>query len=193
MHRKHLGRVRHAKRPDVNGPIHVTIKLRPGLPSMRTPRAYRLGNEREGFRLVHYCVLSNHLHLFVNADHRRNLSRGMNGLGIRIAKTLNRHWRRKGPVFFGRYHSRVIEATVHQIKKVLRYVLQNARRHGLPLPSGEADPYSSARWFRWFQKDGMNRPLRSPPVATPLCIATDVCLLHGLDIDDLPGRRYGFD
>jgi hypothetical protein len=39
MQRKHRGRVRHAKRPEVNGPVHVTIKMKPGLPSMRTPRA----------------------------------------------------------------------------------------------------------------------------------------------------------
>jgi putative transposase len=153
-------------------------------------RAFRLGNEREGFRLVHYCVLSNHLHLFVDADHKRNLSRGMHGLGIRIARGLNRHWRRKGAVFFGRYHARVIEGTVHKIRRVLRYVLQNARKHGLPIPRGEADPYSSARWFNWFQREGMRRPLRSPPVATPLCIATDVCLVRGLDLADLPGSHF---
>ena len=85
----------------------------------------------------------------------------MQGLTVRIARALNKHWHRAGTVF-DRYHLRVIEKTVHQIKKVLRYVLQNARKHGVSLPTGEADPYSSARWFNWWQRAEMRRPLRSP-------------------------------
>ena len=201
MRRRHIRRIRHAARPDVrNGPVHVTMRIRAGLPNMRTPRAYRVlerafrkGNEREGFRLVHYAVLSNHLHLLVNAEDKRSLAKGMQGLAVRIARALNKHWRRKGTVFFDRYHSRVIKQTVYQIKKVLRYVLQNARKHGLSLPKGEADPYSSARWFRWDQSREMKRPLRSPPVARPLCFSTDVSLMHGLDINDLPGPRVHLD
>lgn len=196
MQRSYGHRIRHAKRSDVNGPVHVTLKLRTGLPSLRTPRAYRVlerafrrGNERQGFRLVHYSVLSNHLHLFVDVRHKQDLARGMQGLAIRIARGLNRHWRRKGTVFFDRYHARVIEPTVRQIKRALRYVLQNARRHGLYVPKGEADPFSSARWFSWFQRGDMRRPLRSPPVVGSRCPATDVCLMQGLDIGDLPGRR----
>lgn len=202
MRRKHIiRRIRHGTRPDVrNGPVHVTMRIRAGLPNMRTPRAYRVlerafrrGNEREGFRLVHYAVLSNHLHLFVNAADKVSLAKGMQGLAVRIARALNKHWRRKGTVFFDRYHSRVIKPTVHQIKKVLRYVLQNARKHGISLPAGEANPYSSARWFRWWQGRKMKRPLRSPPGAEPLCISTYHSLAHGLDIDDLPGPRVHFD
>lgn len=196
MRRKHIRRIRHGTRPDVrNGPVHVTMRIRAGLPNMRTPRAYRVlerafrrGNEREGFRLVHYTVLSNHLHLFVEAEDKKSLAKGMQGLAVRIARALNKHWHRAGTVFFDRYHMRVIEHTVYQIKKVLRYVLQNARKHGVSLPKGEADPYSSARWFRWWQRD-MKRPLRSPPVAETQSIATSICHVHGLDIDDLPGPR----
>ena len=103
---------------------------------------------------------------------------------------MNKHWHRKGSVFGDRYFVRVLERRMSQIRKVLRYVLQNARKHGVQqIPAGEADPYSSARWFKWHQQDRMKRPLRSPPVALSGCMTTDVCLLHGLDINDLPGRR----
>jgi len=201
MRRKHIGRIRHGRRPDVNGAVHVTIRIRAGLPNMRTPRAYRVlerafrrGKEREGFRLVQYAVLSNHMHLFVDADDKWSLAKGMQGLKVRIARALNRHWHRGGTLFFDRYHARVIEPTMRQIKKVLRYVLQNARKHGVSVPRGEADPYSSARWFSWWQRGEMKRPLRSPPVALPTrCITTAFALVHGLDIDDLPGPRFQLD
>lgn len=197
MGHQHIRRIRHGKRPDVNGPVHVTVRIRAGLPNMRTPRAYRAlervfrkGKEREGFRLVQYAVLANHMHLFVDADDKRSLAKGMQGLKVRIARALNKHWHRKGTLFFDRYHSRVIKQSLHEIKKVLRYVLQNARKHGVSVPEGEADPYSSAPWFNWWQKREMRRPLRSPPVVGPSrCITTVFAHQHGLDIDDLPGPR----
>src|SRR5687767_3484454 len=44
-------------------PVHVTMKVRAGLPSLRRPREFALlrgaiaaGCERRGFRLVHYSV-----------------------------------------------------------------------------------------------------------------------------------------
>ena len=134
------------------------------------------------------------MHLFVDADDKRSLARGMQGLKVRIARALNRHWHRRGTLFFDRYHARVIEPTMRQIKKVLRYVLQNARKHGVSVPRGEADPFSSARWFSWWQRGEMKRPLRSPPVALPTrCITTAFALVHGLDLDDLPGPRFHLD
>ena len=198
---KHIRRVRHAKRPEVqNGAVHVTMRLCAGLPSMRRPRTYRVlerafrqGNERKGFSLVHYSVQSNHLHMLVNAENKACLGKAMQGLAVRIARALNKLWKRKGTVFFDRYHSRVITPTVYQVKKVLRYVLQNARKHGVSLPRGEPDPFSSARWFNWWQWPGRSRPRRSPPIAEPLCWNTSISLVHGLDLDDLPGPRFHAD
>ncbi|HZX94053.1 MAG TPA: hypothetical protein VFE90_06025, partial [Myxococcales bacterium] len=41
---------------------------------------------RSGLRVIDFTVLGNHLHLLVEADSSRALSRGMQGLCIRIAK-----------------------------------------------------------------------------------------------------------
>ena len=96
MGQKHMRRIRHAPRPDVSGPVHVTVRLLAGLPNMRTPRAYRRlerafrkGKEKSAFRLVHYAVLSNHMHLFVDVDDKRSLSKGMQALKVRLARALN--------------------------------------------------------------------------------------------------------
>jgi hypothetical protein len=67
-------------------PVHVTLRTREGLPSLRRDvtrrtleRAFAAGKERFGFRLIHYSIQSNHLHLIVEATDRRTLARGMQG------------------------------------------------------------------------------------------------------------------
>ena len=88
----------HARRRELESrfPVHVTVKLRQGLGSLRHAAAYEMlrlafveGCERRGFRLVHYSVLSNHIHLLVEAEDRPSLSRGLQGLLVRIARGLN--------------------------------------------------------------------------------------------------------
>ena len=132
--------------------MHVTLRLAEGLPSLRRGREYRAvvrafegGREGEGFRLVHYSVQTNHLHLIVEGEGRAALSRGLKGLSIRVAKALNRAWRRRGRVFGDRFHEHVLK-TPREVRNALRYVLENARRHGARLRD-RFDPFSSARWF----------------------------------------------
>ena len=59
-------------------PCHVTLRLRPGLPSLRTRRflselrpSLRKACERRAFRVIHYSVQTNHLHLLVERRARR--------------------------------------------------------------------------------------------------------------------------
>ena len=106
-------------------PVHVVLRIGEGLPSLRSKRPYRVlrrafarGCDRFGFRLNHYSVQGNHLHLIVEAKDRRALSRGMNGLTIRIAKGLNRLWGRKGRVFADRYFDRILRTPL-EVKRAL--------------------------------------------------------------------------
>ena len=71
-------------------------------------RAFWGGADRFGFKLVHYSVQGNHLHLLVEARDERALSRGMNGLGVRVARGLNRVMRRHGRVLADRYHAHIL-------------------------------------------------------------------------------------
>ena len=52
----------------------------------------------------------------------------MQGLAIRIAKTLNRLFNRDGRVWADRYHSHVLR-TRREVANALRYVLGNFARH----------------------------------------------------------------
>ena len=138
-------------------PVHVTVRLREGLPRLRKARTYRMlrakflaGCRREGFRLVEYSVQNNHVHLLVEAKDRSALSRGVQGLLIRVARGLNKLWERTGKVFAERYHDRILR-TPTEVRRALVYVLQNAKHHGLWLRQG-IDGFSSGPWFRGWRE-----------------------------------------
>jgi REP element-mobilizing transposase RayT len=134
-------------------PVHVTMKVREGLPSLRRPKefaalrgAISAGCERGGFRLVHFSVQSNHLHLLAEGGCRLTLARGLQGLAVRMARALNRLWRRWGSVFADRYHDHILRSP-SEVRNALRYVLCNARKHGSWSSGPHHDPCSSAAWF----------------------------------------------
>jgi REP element-mobilizing transposase RayT len=187
----------HARRDVVrkDTPLHITVRLAAGLPNLRRPAemvviraALRAARGRSGLRLVHYSVLGNHLHLIVEAPDRESVSRGMNGLLVRLAKNLNRLWKRRGKVFPDRYHEERI-TTPTQARNALRYVLNNAQKHGL-LGAGSIDPCSSALAF-----DGWKQPSITPrPLDTVL--APEAWLLRSgwrkqglLDLFEIPRSR----
>jgi REP element-mobilizing transposase RayT len=168
--------VSHAKRPRlcVRHPVLVTLRLREGLPSLRYDdshevlrRAFDASSEGEAFRVVEYSAQSNHVHLIVEAQDERALARGMNGLASRIARALNRLWRRRGRVFSDRYHARSLE-TPRAVRIALVYVLQNARKHGAWSARGP-DPYSSGASFEGWRGSGEgadSSPRRLPRART---------------------------
>jgi REP element-mobilizing transposase RayT len=148
-------------------PLHVTVRLREGLPVLRRVRAFNVvrsaigSSHKASFRVVHFSVQTNHLHLVVEADDRRALGRGMQGLEIRLTRRLNGLWGTEGTIFAGRYHDREI-ATPKEARTVLLYVIANARKHaaqhGRTLPARWVDPCSSAR-----QLDGWTQKVRLEP------------------------------
>ena len=158
---------------DRRHPVHVTLRLVSGLPSLRSKRffgvveaALRAGASRFGFSLVHYAVLRNHLHLIVEAEDKRSLSRGMQGLQIRLAYRLNQALGRAGRVFADRYHAHVLRSPT-ETRRALAYVLNNAKKHmrqaGQAVSKGWTDPCSTARLFFQDRASGVsiNRGLRA--------------------------------
>ena len=155
-------------------PAHVTVTRKEGLPSFRTKVTYQLlraafvkGCDRFGFRLVHYSVQGNHMHFLVETKDRVALSRGMQGLLIRIAKALNKLWSRKGSVFGDRYHDRILR-TPREVRNVLNYLFHNARKHGRNAVMA-LDHFASGWWFDgWRTKpDIIGLEGIDCPVATP--------------------------
>lgn len=149
------GGVAHRSRGRVAGyePRLVTMKRAEGLPSFRTREAVRViaiaiaDGQRESFRVVHFSVQSNHVHMIVEADDARALASGMAGLTCRAARGLNRLWRRRGSVFPRRFHDAAL-GSLRQVRNALVYVLNNHRKHGEARGRDRTDGFfSSAQYF----------------------------------------------
>ena len=180
-HRKGAGRrakkgesgVSHKKRLLVSGrePGHVTARVLEGLGSLRCRDAYRVLKEvfqkvralGVSFRLVHYSVQGDHLHLLMEAKDRVVLSRKLQGLFIRIAKALNKLWKRRGTVFADRYHEHVL-TTPREAWNALRYVMNNDLKHKRRRRQGW-DEYSSGAWFDGWRERVSQGPGWLAPVA----------------------------
>lgn len=153
-------------------PVHVTLRARIAplrsqfvFPTVHLAviRAARRAPER--FRIVHYSVQRDHLHLIVEACDTRALSGGVRGIAIRIARYVNDLLGRRGPLWSDRWHGHTLR-TPREVRNALVYVLANFRKHARhPLRAG-IDPYSSARWFdgwcEWQPGSGVPPPSAEP-------------------------------
>jgi putative transposase len=164
-------RVQHVKRPPHKDrhPVHVTLRAKAGLPSFRQQRIHRLFAEvlrdqrrrryKDDFRVIHFSIQSNHIHLMVEANTERvggrydPLRSGVSGLEIAFARRLNMLLRRKGKVWDDRYHRRDLK-TPTETAIGYAYLFDNYTHHGeWSYGEGVLDPRSSAWLF-----DGWDGP-----------------------------------
>jgi REP element-mobilizing transposase RayT len=125
----------------------------------------------ERFRIAHYSVQENHLHLIVEADSKAALSTGMRSLMVRLAKRVNKLLFRSGRFWADRWHGNALTAP-RQVRNALVYVLQNRKKPAHPAsrePNASVDPLSSANWFDGFADPIPIAPghLKSPAVMSP--------------------------
>jgi REP element-mobilizing transposase RayT len=164
---------------DAHAPQHVTIRVRQGLPTLRQPRFVRgfrvtlsRACARHGFRVVHYSIQRDHVHLLVEVHDKHTIACGMKSLGSRLGKLANRLFGRKGNVLDGRYHVRPLRTPL-EVRRALCYVLLNHRHHAaqrgrLPRQQPELDPASSGRWFDgWRIATPPSDPTDAHEVASP--------------------------
>jgi REP element-mobilizing transposase RayT len=152
----------HRERERIPGwcPVHVTLRVRTDVPSLRTvalvrefQRSLAEASERGSFRVAHYSIQGDHAHMIVEAHGKEALATGMKSIGARLARAANRVFGRSGPVLDGRYHHRLLR-TPREVRRALAYVLLNARHHfrsgarkAIVATRVLLDPASSARWF----------------------------------------------
>ena len=156
MHRPHL-------------PLHVTVRVRGTLPSLREDalvgavRAVIASASSDAFRVIHFSIQTNHVHLIVEATDAHALSRGMQRLDSRIARRVNGLIGIRGQFWRERYHCKEL-LNPRQVRNTIVYVLMNARKHGSLLAMG-VDACSSASWFDGFagrSADSTPSPVRAP-------------------------------
>jgi REP element-mobilizing transposase RayT len=166
--RKPLARrkgVAHRKRAEHKPrfPLHVTLRAGRRLPNLRRQLIFdgilrSLGRaSHDWFRVVHFSVQADHVHLIVEAHGKISLQRGMAGLAIRVARAVNRRLRRRGRFWRDRYHARELR-TPREVRHGIVYVLMNRKKHA-PRVRG-VDDRSSWYWF-----DGWKIPPSAGPPA----------------------------
>jgi putative transposase len=189
-------RVSHCRRAahDRRSPVHVTLRACDTLPSLRRDDVFAaarvaLGKtSKKRFRLLHYSVQRDHIHLLVEGDGVGELRRGIQGLAIRVAKAINRRLGRRGTVWSDRYHARALR-TPREVRHALVYVLQNWMKHFTGVRG--LDPRSSAAWFTGWRTSSLP-PTGRPPVARARTwLASVGWRRHGLvGVEEAPRRPW---
>jgi hypothetical protein len=105
----------------------------------------------EAFRVCHFSVQGDHIHVLAEASSSVALERGARGLAIRIAKSVNQSIFHRGAFFADRYH--VVELrTPRAVRNAIVYVLGNFRKHGHARKGDVLDVFSSAPYFTGFSE-----------------------------------------
>ena len=165
-----VGLLKHVARPqhDEETPVHVVSRAARGVPYLRSQRLFAAMRviiaqaSEKGFRVLHFSVQANHLHLIVEADDKVALARGIQRLLSRIAMAVNAVARRSGKVWRDRYFRQDLTVP-KQVRNALVYVLFNVKKHAqrsdeeIELWRESVDPYSSTPWL-----DGWSEQCRPP-------------------------------
>jgi len=167
-------------------PVHVTLRaasrsLRHGFVSKTLLRGLRDSNSAH-FRVVHYSVQDNHVHLLVEAASTAALSSAMRGLMVRVARRVNRLLFRRGRFWADRWHGRALSRP-RQVRNALVYVLQNRLKHrahhsdarGAASAYSWLDALSSAEWFHGFAS---SLPLGFRSIGPPCVAPAETWLLR---------------
>jgi hypothetical protein len=171
------GRKREARRPspphhprtphEPRHPVHVTMRATAAIPSLRAARIFAALSRAISasmllwFRVIHFSIQRDHVHLIVEADDAASLARGLRGLAARAAKAVNRAAVRTGRVWESRYHTHALRSPT-ETRRGIAYVLLNFQKH--LHAEGFIDPRSSGPWF-----DGWCSP---PVTAGPRPVAS---------------------
>jgi putative transposase len=152
-------------------PVHVTLRARLAplrsqhvFPTIRLALARAARRDPAKFRLLHFSIQHDHVHLLVEASDKRALSSGVRSIAIRIARYVNDLLSRRGALWGDRWHGRALTSP-REVRNALVYVLANFRKHARgPVPAG-IDPFSSGAWFDGWKTWCPGE--RAPPFAQP--------------------------
>lgn len=125
-------------------PLHVNFKYRTSIrnkESLKLLKRAILNARIHGLKILHFSMLSNHIHLIIEAVDNEVLTKGMRSLTVTFAKGLN-----KGKIQIERYHLHVLK-TLRETKNAIQYVLFNQQKHEKGIYT-RIDEYSSVLFLR---------------------------------------------
>lgn len=120
-------------------PMHINFKFSTHIRNKACLKLLKraiLNARSHGLRIIHFSLQSNHVHLIVEAENNKTLTRGMRSLTVTFAKGLN-----KGRVQLERYHLHILKS-LRETRNAIYYVLFNKQKHEKGTYS-QVDEYSS--------------------------------------------------
>lgn len=127
-----------------------------------------------GYRLHHYCLMNTHFHLVVSIPDVEGFSLGLKEIKEKYARRCKIRRGRKGPVWWGRFGSQLIENEKYLYACGL-YVEMNPVKEGIARQAAEW-AYSSGRHYFGSVKDDLVDDYERPSYETA------AVLLEGLNV-----------
>lgn len=160
----HDSGIRHTSRPLLKraASLHLTIKVLRNKAEIKNKSVLKLLKHAiqrarlQGLKVIHYSLEYDHVHLLIEADNNASLGKGMQALGVTMAKGINRLKRLKGAVYKHRYHFRQISSP-RQLKYVMNYIFKNGMKHRSA--DSVINPYNSIQAennFTLFTKENLS-------------------------------------
>ncbi len=105
----------------------------------------RAGMDREGIKIYHYCLMTNHYHFLIQIENAESLARFMHWTQLGYARYFKKKYQTTGHVFEERYRSpRIAEESYYL--QCGRYIERNPVKAKM-VARAEDYPYSSARYY----------------------------------------------
>lgn len=101
---------------------------------------YKLSAQHE-IKIIAYCIMNNHVHMLIETDDIKELSKYMQRLNTTYAKYYNKKYNRIGYVFRDRYKSEGIYSE-EQLYNCIKYIYDNPVKAGI-CNRPEEQPYSN--------------------------------------------------
>ena len=91
--------------------------------------------EKYRFKLIHFCIMNNHIHLLVKPFPGTNLSKLMQWILSVFAVRFNKMLNQFGHVWYDRFKSNIIQ-NYRQMANTFRYISNNPVKAGICIDSG---------------------------------------------------------
>ena len=107
-------------------PLHINFKYRTHIRNkvcLRLLKKAIINARTHGLKIIHFSLQSNHVHLIIESESNKILTKGMRSLTVTFAKGL-----KKGRVQVERYHLHVLKS-IKETRNAVLYVLFNKQKH----------------------------------------------------------------
>lgn len=112
--------------------------------------------QRFSLSIYHYCLMTNHFHLFVRVRQGDDLPKSMHSVQLAYTRVLKKRYEHLGHAFQGRFRSPLISKESYYLQ-CGRYIERNPVKAGM-VKRAEDYEYSSARYYVFGRKDPLITP-----------------------------------